>query len=137
MPEIPSPSRGPRPNIVTAAVVLLAILLAVVWLGSGGDAAPPVPAGLPVAAPASVPAAPAEPRAAAGAPPRSAAEEPGVRAAKPRRARRARRDARPHPVPARGRAGRTRHDSPATSRAAASAPAAGPASAPDPEFAIG
>ena len=153
MPEIPTPSRGPRPNVVTAVVVLLAILLAVVWLGSGGDAAPPVPAGLPAAPQAAIPVAPPQPAAAAAGPLHPAAVERGGRSAESthvshtvgRRATRhggsggARGGARASrgAVPAPGRAGRTRHGSRATSRAAAPAPASRGSAAPAPEFAIG
>ena len=39
-----------RTNAATAVAVVLAVLLAIVWLRSPGDAAPAVPSGLPVTA---------------------------------------------------------------------------------------
>jgi len=55
MPQIPTPPRRPRANLVTTAAVVLALLLACVWLHSAAGSAPAVPAGLAVPAPVAAP----------------------------------------------------------------------------------
>lgn len=51
------PADPRRRNAATALAVVLAVLLALVWLRSSGDAPPQVPAGLGVPAPSAEPAA--------------------------------------------------------------------------------